>query len=435
MKKVTLISIILAPLLLNAMSISEAVQKSVATHPKIEMKKEDYLSQKELLTRVKADYLPSLNLSYAVGPEVTKTINNNRVRDSLTRQEASASLTQNLFVGFETKYGVKQQNALILSANKAVKESSNELALAAVTYYIEVLRTYELLNIAKENVEVHKKYLSQIDEKVKAGVGRSSDYKQTLSRYENATSIKYLAQQNYNNALSSFERVVGEIKSATDLQKPVIGKLPANNLDDLISMAIKNNPTIEVSEADIKAARAAIKRAESPFYPRIDVKLESYWNKNIHGVARDAPTPSAYEEDSGYNALLYVKYNIFNGFADKATKEAAQHRLLNKKSTLADAKRYIQAYTEIAWQTFESTKEQLIHLDNTVEASSQTVSDYFKEHELGRRSIIDLLNIELEYNSARNRKATAEYDRLIAYYQILAYTGNILNEMGVKVEQ
>lgn len=171
MKKVTLISIILAPLLLNAMSITEAVQKSVATHPKIEMKKEEYLSQKELLTRVKADYLPSVNLSYAVGPEVTKTINNNRERESLTRQEASVTLTQNLFAGFETEYGVKQQNALILSANKAVKESSNELALATVTYYIEVLRTYELLNIAKENVEVHKKYLSQIDEKVKAGVG------------------------------------------------------------------------------------------------------------------------------------------------------------------------------------------------------------------------------------------------------------------------
>ncbi len=255
-----------------------------------------------------------------------------------------------------------------------------------------------------------------------------------MARYENALSIQYLAQQNYDNALSSFERIVGDVKSATDLKKPVIGKLPANNLSELVSMALKNNPTIEVSEADIKAARAAIKRAESPFYPRIDVKAESYWNKNLHGVAIDAPTPSAYEEDTGYNALLYVKYNIFNGFADKANKEAAQHRLLNKNSTLSDAKRYIQAYTEIAWQTFESTKEQLVHLDNTIEASGQTVADYLKEHELGRRSIIDLLNIELEYNSAKNRKTTAEYDRLIAYYQLLAYTGSILNEMGVKVE-
>ncbi|MDD2653296.1 MAG: TolC family protein [Sulfurimonas sp.] len=138
--------------------------------------------------------------------------------------------------------------------------------------------------------------------------------------------------------------------------------------------------------------------------------------------------------DSGYNALVVLSYNIFNGFADKATKEASRHRLLNKNSTLADARRYIRAYTEIAWQTLESTKQQLVHLDNTIKSSGETVADYEKEHELGRRSIIDLLNIELEYNSAKNRKVTAEYDRLIAYYQILAYTGKILEEMNITVE-
>ncbi|MDQ1263577.1 MAG: outer membrane protein adhesin transport system [Campylobacterota bacterium] len=434
MKRLTLLSMIAAPLLLNAMSITEAVQKSVTTHPQIEMKKEDHLAQKGLLGRAEAGYLPSVDLSYAVGPEVTKTIDNNRERESLTRQEASAALVQNVFAGFETEYGIKQQKALISSTQKAVQESANELALSTTTYYIEVLRTHELLNIAKDNVAVHKKYLSQIDEKVKAGVGRSSDYKQTLARYENALSIEYLAQQNYDNALSSLERIIPGVAAATDLQKPSVGNIPSNNLAELVEIAMKNNPKIHVSQADIEAASAAVKRAEAPFYPRADIKLEAYWNKNVHGISTGEPSFSPYEEDSGYNALLYLKYNIFNGFADKAIKESNQHRLLNKHSTLADARKYIQAYTEIAWQTFESTKEQLVHLDNTIKSSGETVADYEKEHELGRRSIIDLLNIELEYNSAKNRKVTAEYDRLIAYYQILAYTGKILEEMSVSVE-
>ena len=109
-------------------------------------------------------------------------------------------------------------------------------------------------------------------------------------------------------------------------------------------------------------------------------------------------------------------------------------RLLNKNSTLADARRYIKAHTEIAFKTFELTKKQLVHLDNTVESSAQTVADYQKENELDSRSIIDLLNIELEYNNARNRRTTAEYERLVAFYQILAYTGKILEEMSVVVE-
>ncbi len=434
MKRSILLSVVLVPMMVSAMSLTEAVKKAVETHPQIEMKKEDREAQKKLLPKAQAGYLPSVDLSYSVGPEVTKTINNERERESLTRQDASAVLVQNVFSGLDTTYAVEQQKALISSAGNTVKENANELALAASTYYIEVLRTHELLQIAKDNVAVHKKYLSQIDEKVKAGVGRSSDYKQTLARYENALSIQFLAEQNYDNAVSSFERILPGNLGAADLEKPSVGNIPANDLESLVKVAMENHPKITVSHSDIEVATAALKRADAPFYPKVDIKAEAYWNKNVHGIATDAPTPSLYEVDSGYNALVVLSYNIFNGFADKANKEASRHRLLNKNSTLADARRYIRAYTEIAWQTLESTKQQLVHLENTIKSSGETVADYEKEHELGRRSIIDLLNIELEYNSAKNRKVTAEYDRLIAYYQILAYTGKILEEMNITVE-
>jgi adhesin transport system outer membrane protein len=436
MKYFSLTTIILLPALASAMNITEAVQQAVNTHPQIEMVKEDRNTQKELLTKVKADYLPSIDLSYSVGPETTRTIANARQEEDLTRQQASATLSQNIFSGLNTLYGVEQQEALILSANNTVKESANDLALETVTYYIDVLRNYELFIIAKENVEVHKKYLSQIEQKVDAGVGRSSDYKQTLSRYESALSIQYLSEQNYDNAVSSFQRILPGALAASDLEKPTIGALPSQTLESLVDIALENNPTIHVSRNDIKVATAALKRSDSPYYPRVDVKLESYWNKNIHGVSTDlsSPSQSDYEVDSGQSALLVLSYNIFNGLADKANKQANQHKLLNKNSTLADAKRYIKAFTQIAWQTFESTEQQLVHIDNNIKATADTVADYLKENELGRRSIVDLLNIELEYNNARNRKTTAEYDRLVAYYQILSYTGKILEEMNIIVE-
>ncbi len=431
MKSLTLFSMVLVPVLLSAMSVTEVVQKTIETHPQITMKKEDHNAQKALLTYIKGDYLPKLDLQYSVGPEHTRTVANERESESLTRQEASATLSLNVFSGFDTVYGVKQQKSLIISAGNSVMESANNLALETATYYLDVLRYHELLQIAKENTEVHKKYLSQIKEKMDAGVGRASDYKQTLSRYEGALSVQYLAEQNYDNSISSFKRILPGAVAAADLEKPAIGKLPADNLASLVDIALEYNPTIHVSKDDVRVAKAALRRSESPFYPRVDIVAQTYWNKNVNGVAIDAPVPSTHEIDSGHNAMLVLSYNIFNGMADKAKKEANQHRLLNKNSTLADAERWIKAYTEIAWQTFESTEQQLVHLEKNIDASAETVTDYRKENELGRRSIIDLLNIELEYNAARNLKVTAEYDRLSAYYQILAYTGKIMEEMNV----
>ena len=436
MKRSILLSIVLLPALVSAMSITEAVQKSVETHPQIQVKKEELNAQKESLTIVRSDYLPSVDLSYSVGPETTKNANVARVKTDLTRQDASAVLSWNLFAGLNTKYGVEQQEALILSAGDNVQDSANTLALETAEAYVNVLRNKELLNIAKENVEVHKKYLDQIKIKADAGVGRNSDYKQTLSRYENAKSVMFLAEQNYDNALYSFKRILPGDVSASDLDKPSTGAMPAETLDALVELAMQNNPTIAVSKDNIKVAKAALSRSNSPYYPRADIVAEAYWNKNVNGIEANTPPTGSllYDENDGYNALLVLNYNIFNGLADSATKQVNQHKLLQKNSTLADSERYIKAFTQIAYQTYQSTKIQLAHIDANIKAAGETVADYQQENELGRRSIIDLLNIELEYNAARNRKVTADYDNLLAYYQILSYTGKILEEMNVVIK-
>ena len=65
---------------------------------------------------------------------------------------------------------LNQQEALILSAGSNVKDGANSIALETVTAYVDILRKKELFDIAKDSMEVHKKYLAQIKEKVDAGV-------------------------------------------------------------------------------------------------------------------------------------------------------------------------------------------------------------------------------------------------------------------------
>lgn len=435
MKHSPLLSLLLLPVLASAITLTEVVQKTIESHPQIQIKREVLSSEKELLTAVEAGYLPSIDLAYMVGPEATKTIANQRDQETLIHQEASITLTEHIFSGLSTVNGVKQQKALILSASDNVQESANSLALETVNAYIDLLKKKELLDISKENVAVHKKYLDQIGQKVEAGVGNRSDYKQTLSRYENARSVKELTEQNYINSISSFKRIYFGDETPADLEKPTVGSEISATMDEQVAIALQNNPTIHMSQDDIMVAQAALKRSDAAFYPSADIRLQAYWNKNVDGFSIHGDPPDYDDEANGYNALLILKYNIFNGMADLAQKQANQYRLLKQHSTLADAKSYITAYTQIAYQTFESTKKQLEYVEKNIKASAETLTDYQKEHELGRRSIIDLLNIELEYNTARNSKVTAEYDHILSYYQILSYSGKLLEQMNVVVKQ
>ena len=295
---------IILPTLVNALSMNEAIQQMIQTNPQIKVKKEELLAEKQLLTTSKSDYLPTVDLTYSTGKEVTRTIGNASLATgkntvSVIRQDVSATLTQNVFSGFDTRYRVEQQSALVLAASVGVEDSANSIALETATSYLDILRSKELLDIAQTNVDVHKKYLDQIKEKAEAGVGRSSDYKQTLSRYENAQSVFFLADQNYQNSLTSFERIVDVAVKADDLVKPSVGSLPAGTLEELITTAIQNNPTIHVSQADVTYAEAALKRSDAAFYPKADIKAESYWNKNLNGFTKGTDQADPFVEDDG----------------------------------------------------------------------------------------------------------------------------------------
>ncbi|MBU1995500.1 TolC family outer membrane protein [bacterium] len=438
MLKLSLVAIMAIPVISSATTITEVVQKTIQTHPQMKVKKEVLYAQKEGLTKVESGYYPSIDLAYSVGPERTKTISNNREEADLVRQDASATLTQNIFSGLSTVNGVKEQEALILSANENVKETANALAIEAITAYLSVLKNDALYKIAEENVELHKKYLEQIKAKVDAGLGKSSDYKQTLSRFENVTSSRYLSELDYANALYTYQRVLPGEVTVSELEAPSITNVPSEDLDALIEEAKENNPTISSIKSEVEAAKATLKRANSNYYPTADIVVEGYWNKNVHGVSTDASevfAPSTHEVDSGYNALLVLNYNIFRGFSDSATEEISRHKLLEKQSILADNERILKLNTQMAWRTFDITSKTLKHIEYNIQATAQTESDYQQEHELGRRSIVDLLNISVEYNNARNRKVNAEFDRLIAYYQLLSYRGKLLEEMNIQIAE
>ena len=437
MKRLSVLTLSLVPALLSAMSITEFVQQTIESHPQIQIEKESLKINEARLTQAKSGYLPTFDLSYSIGPEYTKTPANLREEVDMTRQEGSAIIKQGLFSGLSTVYEVEEKEALILSAGSTVEESANSLSLEATTAYLNVLKNSTLNNIARENVRVHDKYLQQIKEKVDAGLVRNSDYEQTLSRYESAVSAQYLAQQNYLLAVYGLERILPGA-NPSELEIPTkFFSISSLNADELVDEALKNNPTLKVTTHDIEAAKSAVGIAGAAYYPTADIELTAYANENVHGIGYDVPTQTydAFEtKDSGYNGMLVLNYNIFNGFADSANKEANQHIVLKQQATLADAKLFVMANTKIAWATYELTRKQLINIEKNIEASARTVSDYQQENELGRRSIIDLLNIELEYNNAKNRQANTTFDHLSAYYQILSHTGKILEAMNVSIK-
>jgi adhesin transport system outer membrane protein len=422
-------SAFLLPSLLSAFTISEAVQQTIETNPKIYVKKAVLNSEKELLTKEKSSYLPSVDLYYSAGREKTRMIANSRGKVINNIQNVTATATENIFEGFKTKSAVKKQKAFILSAEKNVQNVVNATALDAAAAYLNIIKNEHLTKIAKNNLAVHKKYLAQIKERLNGGVARKSDYEQTLSRYENAQQNFYFAEQNYKNSITAFQKILNVKVNPDTFIAPSIDKLPSQNIEELVKLTLKSNPELLVKHADITSAEALVTESKANYYPKVDLKLQGYWHKNLNGIVTDTTHP--YDTEDSYSAQAVVSYNLFHGLADKSVVESNKYKLLEKQNILADTRRNVIAAVKTAWQTYMSTKQQIIHIQKNIAAAEETVKDYHEEYNLGRRSIIDLLNIELESNAAKNRLITTKYNHYLAYYQLLTYTDKILEEMNV----
>jgi adhesin transport system outer membrane protein len=166
-------------------------------------------------------------------------------------------------------------------------------------------------------------------------------------------------------------------------------------------------------------------KTQSYFLPTVDVELSEVWSKNAHGDE---------VVDKVRSAMLVVKQNLFNGFLDtnQRVQELKKASKLNKK--LDSVKRNLKEKLTISYNNFESLAQEKTHLQQYVDASSKTLKDYTSEYDLGRRSLLDMLSIHQEYNTALTTNATAKYDMTQAYYQILAYEGTLLDKLGLTLK-
>ena len=414
------------PSLSFALSLQEMVTTSIDTNPLVKIQKETQRASRSRLRQEYSAYLPNLDVFGNVGVEQADTPSNNQNGDLLNKYDSSIVLKENIFKGFDTMNGVDAKKAALNSSKSSLEESANSIALDATQAYLNVLKTKELVDIAQDNVDVHEKILKKIKKQVSVGAQRQSLYDQTLSRFEAAKSTLLQEEQNHLNAIITFKRISNLTIDPLTLEKINNEKIPYQSSEEMLKVAMKKNPTIKLNTFTIKEKKYNYKRLASKYYPAVDLQAEAKFRNNINAQQG---------ENNSVAGLVVLSYNLYHGGADMAKREENMHIMLEKQERLADAKRLITEKDMIAWNTFSYSKKQLVHLNKHIEAAKKTVHDYYKEYEVGRRSLVDLLNSQLELNAAKNKTIVAFYAQQEAYYTILSYSGELLETFNITLEK
>jgi adhesin transport system outer membrane protein len=404
----------------SAQTLSEAVDQTIKSNPDVLIDANRRLSTEEAVNQAKGGYRPKIDLSAGVGAEWSENTSTRPGSDNLWRRESALTLSQMIYDGFGTKSEVQRHQARVKAAAHKVAGTSEEIGLRAVETYLEVVRRQELRNLTQDNLAAHERVFEQIKLRSDSGVGRRADLEQAQARLALAQANMSSAEANLREANIQFQRVVGEMPR--DLARPALPEgVPAAE-EDALGVAINNHPLLNSASADIEAAQAQTRAAESLLRPRVDLELGTSWNNNLDGVR--------YKNNDAY-AMLRLKYNLYNGGTDKARVAERRIQEMEASEIMNRTRRQVEESTRLSWNSLLTSSDRLPKLKAHADATEQTRDAYAKQFNIGQRTLLDLLDSENELYTARSNYIDGQYVEMFARYRLLADMGKLVEELGV----
>ncbi|MCD6191833.1 MAG: TolC family outer membrane protein [Sulfurimonas sp.] len=424
MTKKLLLAVLSLNAVLNAQDLKTTINEVISTNPIIQERLKNYNATKEDIISAESGYYPKVDLNLGFGMEKsdgTDEFGNDRFvikEDTFSVYQNSLKYTQNLFNGFSTTYQVKEQEYRTASSAYSYIEKVNNTSFEMVNQYLQVMRNQELLETAKENVQINKEIFTKVKKLYEAGLTTLSEVNKIESSLSLSKSNLVVQENTILDVSYNFQRVLGRYMDPESMSRPTLNiTLPATQ-EKAAQFAMQNNPSLLVSEYNIKLAQATNREQKSAFYPKIDIEVSQSMNKNLSAIEG---------EDNRFRAMAYLSYNIFNGFADTSALQKSVSQVHQEIESKNNLRRQVIEGLNLSWAANKKLEEQLVHLKDYKKFSHKTLTLYAKEYDLGRRSLLDLLSSQNDFIASKAQIINTEYSLLFAKYRILDAMGTLVS--------
>lgn len=414
------------PCLAGAQTLPAAVREAMERNPELGVAIATVRAAEQQVVQARSGYFPTLDVLASGGKEQVDNVGlrsqglGNR---SLTRDDVTVTARQMLFDGFSTSQKTTQQEWRLDTAKARLSEAMEDIAGRTVEAYLEVLRSAQLLDLARTNEQAHVVTLEKTQQRAQQKVGSQADVHQSQARLAVARSQVVQREGSVRDAEARFVRLLGHV--ARNPQSPATRpRLPAVEAQ-AVEEALAGNPTVKAALADVDAATAGIEAARAAYMPRVDLELTGARRNNTDGLMGSSSEGSA---------LVVFRYNAFRGGADQAVVREQTERRDAARDALENARRAVGEAAVRAWVSLESARSALPYLTQHVSSTMEVLQAYRAQFELGRRTLLDLLNAENELFQARSNLASGDYAILLAEYRLLQVIGGLAPHFAAKFD-
>ena len=405
----------------RATTLQEAAALAVSSHPTVQAAAAGRRAAEEDVNDARADFFPSVDVTADGGWEHTDDPDSGADGENLFRRLGRVSLTQRLFDGFATSSATEAAERRVVEADQTVIDRQEAIALRASEAFLDVIRARMVLRLARENVATHVKVRDDVQFRRDSGGGDGADLDQAESRLAFAQTQLTQAEGALRNAEADYREAVGSMPDTLETPAEPTGSVPGS-VEDAVSIALDNNPALRSAAATIEARHFDKRAARAPFLPSLDFELSGSGGEDISGFEGTEVRGSA---------LVVLRYNLYRGGRDSAKVRRAVALEGEAKQQRAELARLVEEQARIDFNDMRTAGDNLPVLQKRATSAGQVVTAYRQQFELGRRTLLDLLDVENELFQARIAVVNGEIAYRVAQYRVLATMGQLVQSLGV----
>ncbi|MEA2927616.1 MAG: outer membrane protein [Hyphomicrobiales bacterium] len=416
--------------LARAETLEGALAQAYRNNPQLNAQRASLRAVDENVSQALAGYRPRVTGSFDSGYQhyeshtlaggVFTTTNTN-----ISPRGGTVGLVQPIFNGFRAGNQTRQAESQVLAGRETLRNTEQTVLLDAATAYMNVMRDSAILDLQRRNVQVLQEQLKQTRDRFNVGEVTKTDVAQSESRLAASQSQVLGGEANWRASQAAYRRIVGAEPVNLRSGMPV-DRFSPRTLEASVDHGWKEHPTVTAAQYTVDAAQHAVKVAEGALYPT--VTLESNVTK------RWDLAPGSFDQTTG-TVLGRVQVPIYQGGAEYSVIRQTKETLGQRRIELDLARDQVRASVVQSWSQLEATKAQIVAAQAQVTATEVALNGVREEARVGQRTTLDVLNAQQELVNARVALVTAQRDRVVASFTLLAAVGRLGPQvLGLRTE-
>lgn len=403
----------------RAQSLQEALAQAYTSNPTLESARAQLRATDELVPQARSGFLPTIT---AEG-DVSRTWQDVRDGDTpiIARTSESVGITaaQPIYRGGRTVAGISRAENIVQAQRASLLSTEQAVLLDAATSYFDVVQNQAVLDLNINNEQVLRRQLEASNDRFRVGEITRTDVSQSEARLAGATSGRIQAEGLLNASRATFARLVGVVPQKLTQPAPTF-TLPAT-LDEAVTLAEANNPTVVASKFTERAADDAVDVVFGELLPTVSLSAQAGRDWGAAGTSAgrgDTPVDSA-----AITARITIP--IYEAGNTTARVREAKQTARQRRIEVSEAARQARENAIRAWEALVTARATIKSQQAQVRASEIALEGVRQEATVGSRTVLDVLDQEQELLDARVNLVRAQRDELVAAFQVLAATGQL----------